>query len=84
MRRLRHKHFGLHKNDDNLHMMSKRNWHVNKKCFQVFFRATVVYLLVAISIGCYFFAKKDSNLDGDLLDFDVANVKGSSLFGKQD
>ena len=77
-----HKDVDLPKNGDNLFMMSKTNWRVNKKCFQVFFRATVVYLLVAISIGCYFLAKKDSNQYGDLLDFNVANVTGSSLFGK--
>ena len=65
-------------------MMSERNWHVNKKCLQVFFRATVVSLLVFISVGCFFAAERNSKQNGDYKDLDVANVTQSSMFGKYD
>ena len=63
-------------------MLNKKDWHINKKCCFILFRATVVFLLVATSIGCYFAASRNSIQHGNLNDFDVVVVTGSPDFGK--
>ena len=63
-------------------MLSKSDWRLNKKCCLILISTTVVFLLTAISIGCYYAASRDSNQYGNYKDFDVVSVTDSSLLGK--
>ena len=39
-------------------LLSKRDWRLNKKCCVTFLATTVAFVLVAVSIGCYFYASR--------------------------
>ena len=63
-------------------ILSERDWRTNRLCCYILIRATIVFLLVAASIGCYFAASRTSNQYGTYNDFNVDNVTYSSEIGK--
>ena len=50
-------------------------------CYQLLIRTTAAFLLVTISIGCYFWDSNTANQFGKVNDFDVVNVAQPPVFG---
>ena len=63
-------------------MLSKRDWRINKNCCLTFLGTTVAFVLVAVSIGCYFYAARNYDQLHSFKQSDVANVTKSLVFGK--
>ena len=63
-------------------LLSKRDWRLNKKCCVTFLATTVAFVLVAVSIGCYFYAARNYDQLDSFKQYGVANVTRSPSFGK--
>ena len=63
-------------------MLGKRDWRVNKKCCLTFLGTTVAFVLVAVSIGCYFYAERNYDQLLSFKQYGVSNVTRSPVSGK--
>ena len=62
-------------------ILNKNVWRTNRKCCHLFLSTTVVFLLIVVSLGCYYAASRNSNQQGDFKDFEIANVTALPVFG---
>ena len=63
-------------------LLSKRDWRVNKRCCLTILGTTVTFVLVAVSIGCYFYAARSYDQLHSFKQSDVVNVTHLPVFGK--